>query len=371
MVFTDILNAHRGFHFQEFFSSVTAAQVASVLEKEKLTLDDLMILLSDPAAEYLEPMARKAAVMTRRYFGSVIVLFTPLYISNYCENSCPYCSFASMFSIDRRNLTAEEVDREARAISSNGMRHILVLTGEAPQIASYDYIMQSLSVISPYFSAIGIEMYPFSEKQYGDLITAGYMDSLTIYQETYNRELYAALHARGPKSNFTYRLEAPDRACRQQVRSVTIGALLGLDDFRREAYYTALHAQYLRKQYPEVELAFSFPRIRPLVKDFTPASPVSERQLVQIITAFRLMFPTVGITLSTRESARFRDGVMPLGITKVSAGVSTAVGGHSEKPSTTQFAIADHRSVEEMKVDLLKNDFQPVMHDWNVRMSIH
>jgi len=370
MVFTDILRKHQQHPFEQRLASIDAARVEAVLQKDKFTPEDLPVLLSEPAGAFLEPMAQKAAALTRKHFGSVICLFTPLYISNYCRNSCPYCSFSNTFSINRRQLTVEELEREARAISDNGMRHILVLTGEAPQVATYAYIEQSLSVIARYFSATGIEMYPLTEEQYGNLIAAGYVDSLTLYQETYNEELYYSIHARGPKKDFAYRLEAIDRACRKNIRSVTIGALLGLDDFRREAYFTALHAQYLQKQYPEVEIALSFPRIRPLVSAFVPRYPVSDKQLVQIITAFRLVFPTAGITLSTRESAQFRDGVMPLGITRVSAGVSTAVGGHTERPSTTQFEIADHRSVEEMKVDLLKNGFQPVMHDWNMKMSM-
>ncbi len=370
MVFTDTLRVHQQFPLEKLLKAVDTASVESVLHKDKITPEDLVILLSEPAGDYLEPMAQKAAALTRRHFGSVICLFTPLYISNYCINHCPYCSFANTHVINRRQLTTGEIEREALAISADGMRHILVLTGEAPQIATYDYIEQSLAVISKHFSAVGIEIYPLSEAQYGSLIQAGSVDSLTIYQETYNEELYCSLHKKGPKKDFVYRLETPDRACRQSIRSVTIGALLGLDDFRREAYFTALHILYLQKHYPEVELAVSFPRIRPLVKDFVPDYSVSDKQLARIIAAFRIMFPTVGITLSTRESAQFRDGVMPLGITKVSAGVSTAVGGHSEKPSTTQFEIADHRSVEEMRVDLLKNGFQPVMHDWNMKMSV-
>ncbi len=370
MVFTNTLRVHQQFSLEKLLTAVNAESVESVFHKDKITPEDLVILLSDPASDYLEPMARKAAALTRRHFRSAICLFTPLYISNYCKNHCPYCSFATTHSINRRQLTTGEIEREALAISADGMRHILVLTGEAPQIATYDYIEQSLAVISKYFSAVGIEIYPLSEAQYGSLIKAGSVDSLTVYQETYNEELYRSLHKKGPKKDFVYRLETPDRACRQNIRSLTIGALLGLDDFRREAYFTALHLLYLQKQYPEVELAVSFPRIRPLVKDFVPYFSVSDKQLARIIAAFRIMFPTVGITLSTRESAQFRDGVIPLGITKVSAGVSTAVGGHTEKPSTTQFEIADHRSVEEMRVDLLKNGFQPVMHDWNMKMSL-
>ncbi len=370
MSFANILTSYQSYPFNDFVHTVDSASVESILQKEKYSCEDLLVLLSGTALDYLEPMAQKAASLTRCHFGNTICLFTPLYIANLCQNYCAYCSFAKDNIINRKQLTFDEVEREAVAISENGIRHILVLTGEAPDITTFEYIKKSLAIIAQHFSAVGIEMYPFTEDQYGELIAEGYIDSLTIYQETYNEELYRTLHGNGPKKDFIYRLETPDRACRRNIRAITIGTLLGLDDFRKEAFFTALHIQYLQKTFPEVELAISFPRLRPLVKNFIPNAPVSDRQLVQIITAFRLIFPTVGITLSTRESAGFRDGVMPLGVTKVSAGVSTAVGSHSVKPSTTQFEIADIRSVNEMRMNLLKNGFQPVMHDWNIKMSV-
>lgn len=370
MSFAEVLLAQKTFPFEDLLSDVNAAKVESVLNKDKLSIEDLLVLLSDPAADYLEPMAQKAAAITRRHFGNVITLFTPLYISNYCTNRCTYCSFAHEHAINRRQLSFEEVEKEAIAISKTGIRHILVLTGEAPDKATFDYLRQSLSIIANHFSAIGIEVYPLTGGQYEELINAGYMDSLTIYQETYNEELYKTYHRGGPKENYFHRLETIERACRQRIRAVTIGALLGLDDLRREAFAVAHHALYLQKTFPDVEISLSFPRICPLVENFIPGVVVTDRQLVQLITAFRIMFPTLGITMTTRESARFRDNIMPLGITKVSAGVSTAVGGHIGKPSTTQFEIADYRSVSEMQRDLLANGFQPVMHDWNMKMSM-
>jgi 2-iminoacetate synthase len=343
--------------------------VERVLQKQNLSCTDLLVLCSDAADTCLEGMAQKAEAVTRRHFGSAIALFTPLYIANYCQNSCPYCSFAQQVPIRRRQLTGDEIHAEAAAIAASGIRHVLVLTGEAPDRTTFSYIKESCAIIAQYFAAVGIEMYPLTEDQYGELIESGSVDSLTIYQETYNEQVYRELHRKGPKKDFCFRLETTDRACRRHIRAVTIGALFGLDDFRREVYHIARHLLYLQRTYPEVELAVSFPRIRPLAAEFVPRFPVTDRQLVRIITAFRLMFPTAGITLSTRESAPFRDGVMSLGITKVSAGVSTAVGGHSETPSATQFEIADFRTVETMKIDLLKNGFQPVTHDWNMKMS--
>lgn len=370
MTLVEKFSTYHNFSFDEINTKVDSRQVESALQKRKLSVDDMLILLSDTALEYLEQMAAKAASLTRQHFGSAITLFTPLYIANHCENGCVYCSFAGHQSIIRKQLSYNEIRDEALAISNSGIRHILVLTGEAPTITTFEYICESLKIISKYFSVVGIEMYPLKEAEYKKLVALGRMDSLTIYQETYNQELYKKLHGKGPKADYFYRLEAADRACRNNIRAVTIGALLGLDDFRREALYTALHAQYLQQTYPEIELSVSFPRICPQEGDYTPQHPVSDRRLVQLVTAFRILFPNVGITMSTRESPRFRDGIMPLGITKVSAGVSTAVGGYTNNPSTTQFEIADHRTVFEMKSDLLKLGFQPVMHDWNQRLSL-
>lgn len=370
MSFAEILLAQKNFPLEDALSDVNAAQVESVLNKDRITTEDLLILLSDSALGYLEQMAQKAAAITRRNFGNVITLFTPLYISNYCTNRCAYCSFACEHSIDRKQLTFDEVEKEAVALSKSGLRHILVLTGEAPNMAAFEYIRQSLKIIADHFSAVGIEVYPLTEGEYGRLIADGIVDSLTLYQETYNEELYSAYHKGGPKEDYFNRLEAVERACRKRIRAVTIGALLGLDDFRREAFAVALHALYLQKIFPDVEITLSFPRICPLVGNFTPKVYVTDRQLVQLVTAFRIMFPTLGITMTTRETPQLRDGILPLGITKVSAGVSTAVGGNTCEPSTTQFEIADHRSVSEMKRDLLASGFQPVMHDWNMKMSM-
>ena len=370
MFFSEYLSMYKNYPVDRYLTTTDSAKIKRCIDKDTISIEDFLLLLSDTAEEYLEPMARKAAFITRQNFGNVISIFTPLYISNYCQNNCRYCSFSKDHSIYRKQLDYELIHKEAEVISKSGIRHILVLTGEAPDITTYDYIKQSLKIISRYFSAISIEMYPFQEIQYKELIQKGYIDSLTIYQETYNKKLYQTLHTTGPKSDFQYRLNTPDRACRQNIRAITIGALLGLDTFKREAFYLAHHTQYIQQKYPGVELSISFPRIRPLAGDYTPANSVSDKQLVQLITAMRLLFPSVGMTLSTRESSHFRDNILPLGITKASAGVSTAVGGHTlTNPSTTQFEISDSRTVSEMKKNLLSIGFQPVMHDWNMQIN--
>jgi 2-iminoacetate synthase len=364
MTIYDTLKAYREFPFDKVQRHTTGAQVERVLGRERQTIDDLAVLLSAAAIPYLETMAQRAAALTRAHFGNSVLLFTPLYIANYCDNACPYCSFGRQQAIGRKQLTLEQIRAETGIIAASGIRHILVLTGESRQKTTIDYIATGIESIAASFSSTAIEIYPLTEAEYGRLIAAG-VDGLTIYQEAYDEERYRILHHGGPKADYLFRLDAPERACRQAIRSVTIGALLGLADPYREALYLARHLRYLQDTFPSVELSVAFPRLRPLVSEFQAAAEVSDRQLVQIITAFRLVFPTVGITMSTRESAAFRRGTLPLGVTKISAGVSTAVGGHSDQHSHPQFEIADTRSVEEVYRDVLAAGFQPVMHDWH------
>lgn len=368
MSISEILSSYRNFRFSEYLSGIGAEDVEDVINRERPAPEDIFALLSERALEYLEPMAKRAAEITRRYFGNVISIFTPMYISNLCDNSCPYCSFSRGRNILRRQLAPAEIRRECERISEDGIRHILVLTGGSRRTTPVGYIKQSISIIAEYFSSIGIEIYALSGQEYKEMVSIG-VDSLTIYQEVYNREIYRELHFGGPKEDYTFRLEAADRACKSGIRAVTVGSLLGLNGFVEEAFYTAVHLQYLQKTYPDVELSLSFPRLRPAVESFTPKSVVSERELVQIIAAFRIIFPSVGITLSTRESESFRNGVLPLGVTRMSAGVSTSVGGHSDAGSQPQFEIADTRSVKTVCKDLLDRGFQPVMHDWHHRLS--
>ena len=369
MSFNTFLSTYKNFPLEKYIGSVQPNRIESILNKRIISIEDFLCLLSDSAQEYIEPLAQKSAELTRQNFGHSISLFTPLYIANYCQNNCLYCSFSKEHTIKRRQLSFQDLHTEAQAIRDSGIRHILVLTGEAPTITTFDYIRKSLKILSTYFSSIGIEMYPLKEKEYKELIDQGYIDSLTIYQETYNKTLYNSLHTKGPKSDYLFRLDTADRACKNHIHAITIGPLLGLDSFQREAFYTALHASYIQRCFPSVELSLSFPRIRPMAGDYSSPSPISDSQFVQLIAALRLLFPTVGMTLSTRESAYFRNNLIPLGITKISAGVSTAVGGYSvDNPSTTQFEISDNRSVLEMKNALVSLGFQPVMHDWNLHL---
>jgi len=344
--------------------SVTDNDVRRVLGKSTLHTDDLLCLLSPAAEMHLEQMAQKAHDLTVSQFGRTMVLFTPMYLSNYCTNACLYCGFNRTNRIARRQLTVEEVEKEAKEIAASGLKHILILTGDAPKIASVDYIADCCEVLSRYFSAIGVEIYALSQSDYRRLIEAG-VDSLTIYQETYNESLYDRLHPKGPKKNYRFRLDAPESACRAGMRAVNVGALLGLDDWRRDAFFTALHADYLLERYPETEIGVSLPRMRPHVGGYTPDFIVEDRHIVQIMTALRLFMPRAGITISTRENAWFRDRLLPLGVTRMSAGSCTAVGGRTDLgESTGQFEISDERSVPEMVAMLRRSGWQPVYQDW-------
>jgi 2-iminoacetate synthase len=365
MSFYDTIKQYANFNFNAYCASVTPQQIEAILDKDKLVPLDYLALLSDSATAFLEPMAQKAHALTKKHFGNVIFIFTPLYISNHCDNGCPYCSFARQHRIARSHLSFEKIRQEAEAIAETGMRHILVLTGESRSMASPEYVREAVSIIRDSFSSVSIEVYPMSQEEYSALVAFG-TDGLTMYQEVYNEARYHELHRGGPKDNYLFRLDAPGRAALAGVRSVTVGALMGLFEPSSEAFFAGLHAQYMQKTHPSVEPSVAFPRLRPMVREFEPYCSVSDRLYVQTLLAARLFLPRCGITVSTRESKQFRNAIAPLGVTKMSAGVSTAVGGHAHgSVSTAQFDIADTRSLTEMKADLAALGFQPVLHDWN------
>ena len=367
MSFYEKIDHYRDFDIAAFCNAVTPRKIESILERDRLTELDYLALLSDAALPFLEQAARKANELTKRHFGNVIFIFTPLYISNLCDNVCSYCSFGRHHAIRRRHMTIDEIRNESKIISESGIRHILVLTGESRGKATPAYCEEAAGAMREYFSSIAFEIYPLSENEYGGLVASG-ADGLTIFQETYHEARYHELHCGGPKDNYLFRLEAPERACRGGMRTMGIGALLGLDDPIRDGFFMGLHADYLQRHFPAVEVSLSFPRLRPLVADFVSRYSVDERRLAQMIVAARLFLPSAGITLSTRENARFRDAAAGFGVTRMSAGVSTAVAGRSTPESTPQFEIADRRSVDEMNADLSRLGYQTVMHDWNGRL---
>ena len=344
--------------------NTTSQQVVKIIGKEQLTVLDFLALLSPAASEQLELMAQKAHELTVRNFGHVIFLFTPIYLSDYCTNKCVYCGFNVTNTFTRKKLTLEEVDREAQAIAASGLKHILLLTGDAPKIAGVAYMKECIQILKKYFSSVAIEVYAMNESEYEELIHAG-VESMTMFQETYNPLIYDQLHVAGPKKDYHYRLDAPERACKAGIRSVNLGALLGLDQWQRDGFFAGLHTYYLQNKYSDVEVSISLPRIRPTMGNCETGLTVNDKSLVQMMTALRLFMPRLGITLSTRENPEFRNHAMKLGVTKMSAGVNTAVGGHIDSQENSgQFDISDERNVAEMCEVILKQGYQPVFKDW-------
>lgn len=364
MSFYDGCSQFKDFDFDKFFSAVTDNDVVRVMNSENLSDMDLLILLSDKAANFLEQMAQQARQITLQNFGKTILLYTPLYLANYCVNHCVYCGFNVTNHIARKRLNLTEVEQEAKMIAATGLRHILILTGESRKHTPLLYIKECIEILKKHFHSISIEIYPLATDEYAELIAVG-VDSLTIYQEVYNKETYSLLHLQGPKRDYKYRMDAPERACIAAIHNVNIGALLGLEEWRKESFFTALHAKYLQNKYSSTEIGISFPRMRPHAGEYQPKCAVSDRHLVQIMLAVRLYMPKAGITISTRERSAFRDNIIGLGVTKMSAGSSTEVGGYSlEEKSTEQFNISDNRSVKEISQMLYDKGYQPVFKDW-------
>jgi 2-iminoacetate synthase len=345
-------------------AGATSESIARALAGENLQPKDFLALLSPAALPHLEDMARRARDLTLRYFGRAVQLFTPLYLSDVCTNRCRYCGFNAGNKRKRRHLTVEDAFAEAEAIANMGLRHILLLTGDARKLSSPEYIASAARRIKPLFASIGIEVYSLTEEEYA-LMTGSGVDCMTMFQETYTPELYLSLHPAGPKRDYAFRLAAPERAARAGMRALGVGALLGLERFEMDAFATGLHAWWLQRRFPGVDISVSVPRIRPHEGDFETPQEVDDRRFVQYITALRCFLPRAGITCSTRENAFMRDHIVPLGVTRISAGVSTAVGGRASAGSADgQFEIADHRSVREVTADMAKIGYQVVIKDW-------
>ena len=365
MSFYDVIQTYDPQQVIAEIEAKTAGDVQRALTSEQLSNDDYMALLSPAAENFLEEMAQKAHAITLRRFGRTILLYAPIYLSNECHNGCLYCGFAVHNKVPRRTLNLDEVEQEARILHNSGFRHILLLTGEAPGLIGNDFIAAAAKRIRPFFSSIGIEVYPMETAGYKEMVDAG-IDALTIYQETYDPELYAQLHPSGRKRNYRFRLETPERAGEAGLRRIGIGFLLGLGDFRSEAFFAGLHGRYLAHHYWRTLLSVSFPRLRPAEGGFQPPNPVSDRKFVQLMCAMRLLLHDAGLVLSTRESAELRDNLLPLGITQMSAGSCTAPGGYAEKDSATeQFAIDDDRTPAEIADFLRIRGYDPVWKDWD------
>ncbi len=344
----------------------TAEDVKLALEHETKTEEDFKALLSPAALPFLEEIAQQARLETRKHFGNSINMFTPLYISNYCENYCIYCGFNCHNKIHRAKLNYEEIEKEMQAIAKTGLQEVLLLTGESKKMSDVEYIGEACKIARKYFKVVGLEVYPMNSDEYSYIQKCG-ADYVTVFQETYNSDKYETLHLAGHKRVFPYRLETQERALMGGMRGVGFAALLGLSDFRKDAFATGMHAYLIQRKYPHAEIAFSCPRLRPIINnDKINPKDVHEPQLLQVICAYRLFMPFASITISTRECQRFRDNIVQIAATKISAGVDVGIGGHSdgEKKGDEQFEISDSRNVKQVYDALCKNGMQPVMSDY-------
>lgn len=346
----------------------TAADVKKALAAEYLSTEDFGALLSPAADPFLEEMAKRATLETQKHFGNSVLLFTPLYISNYCENLCIYCGFNCQNQIRRAKLDEDGIRREMEAIAKTGMEEVLILTGESRKMSDVEYIGRACRIAHSYFKNVGIEVYPMNTDEYAYLHACG-ADYVTIFQETYDSDRYEQLHLAGHKRIFPYRLNAQERAIRGGMRGVAFAALLGLSDFRKDAFAVGTHAYLIQRKYPHAEISFSCPRLRPIINnDQINPKDVHERQLLQIMCAYRIFMPFAGLTISTRERAGFRDHVIGMCATKISAGVSTGIGSHTEEASEglgdAQFEISDERSLDEVIAAIQSRGLQPVLNDY-------
>ena len=355
------------------YSVYTARDVRAALDHETCSVEDFKALLSPAAEPFLEEMAQKARMETSKHFGNTVYLFTPLYIANYCENYCVYCGFNCYNNIRRMKLNMEQIEHEMKVIADSGMEEILILTGESRAQSDVKYIGEACKLARKYFRMVGVEIYPVNTDEYRYLHECG-VDYVTVFQETYDADKYETLHLMGHKRVWPYRFDAQERALRGGMRGVAFSALLGLSDFRKDALASALHVYYLQRKYPHAEMSLSCPRLRPIINnDKINPLDVGEKQLCQILCAYRIFLPFVGITVSSRESAAFRNGIVKIAATKVSAGVSTGIGDHESKYSgkeddalkgDEQFEIDDGRSFEAMYEDMSDEGLQPVLNDY-------
>ena len=355
------------------YSKYTAKDVKAALEHDTCSIEDFKALLSPAAEPFLEQMAQRARLETSKHFGNTVYLFTPLYIANYCENYCVYCGFNCYNHINRMKLSMEQIEKEMEVIADSGMEEILILTGESRAHSDIDYIGEACKLARKYFRMVGLEIYPVNTDEYKYLHECG-ADYVTVFQETYDADKYEKLHLLGHKRVWPYRFDAQERALKGGMRGVAFSALLGLSDFRKDALASALHVYYLQRKYPHAEMSLSCPRLRPIINnDKINPLDVHEKQLCQIICAYRIFLPFVGITVSSRESADFRNGIVKIAATKVSAGVSTGIGDHESKYSgkeseelqgDEQFEIDDNRSLDKMYKDIEDEGLQPVLNDY-------
>lgn len=348
--------------------NVSIKDVDKVLQKSAFGIIDLPVLLSIAAGERLYLMKKIAHELTNQYFGKARFLYAPLYITNICINGCVYCGFNKNNSIKRKRLTMSEIESDAAYIYNQGFRHILIVTGEDVLVMNSDYLIDAIKTIRSKFSSISIEVQPLTELMYKKTVESG-CDGLSLYQETYNKQVYKAVHVRGPKSNYKWRVNAPERAAKSGMKRINFGVLLGLTDFRTDVWFAALHASYIRKKYWKTQIGFSFPRINSNAGSYHPAIDVEDNDFMQLIFALRMVFPQAQLFLSTREQSEFRDMLLAAAVTNTSAGSKTNPGGYTIDDSTGQFDISDTRSPKEVVNAIKAAGYNPIYKDWDIGLA--
>lgn len=369
MSFYEVIKEYPYDYVKDLIYNADENKIKNALYKERLTAKDLAYLLSPKAEMYLEEMAEISHNITCQRFGKTIRIYAPIYLSNYCTNSCIYCGFNRKNSIPRVALTLDEIKKEAEIVASHGIKNVILVTGDNMKKFSFDMLMQSVKLCAEYFPLVSIEVPSLTFKQYEELHNAG-ADGLTMFQETYIESLYPSFHPAGPKSDYLYRLDTPERAAAAGMRFIGLGALLGLTDYRIDTFYMCLHAEYLSKKYWRSLISSSFPRIRHAAGEYKPEYNVTDRNLLQLIFAYRIFLHDTGVNISTREPASLRDKLVYLGATIMSAGSKTEPGGYSAaQDDAAQFSIEDNRSVEEFCSTIKKLGFDPVFKDWDNSMQ--
>lgn len=364
MAFKNTLIQYDWAQIKERIYTVSPADVQYSLQKQKKTIDDFLVLVSPAASAALERMAHMTQCLTQKRFGKTIQLFAPMYLSNECQNICTYCGFSMDNKIKRRTLSNMEIMLEVAALKEMGVDHILLVSGEANKTVGIDYFLNAIQLLRPHFANISIEVQPLSLEEYKALHQAG-VHSVLVYQETYHQEVYKQYHPKGKKSNFDFRLDTPDRIGAAQMHKIGLGVLLGLEDWRVDSFFNALHIDYLQKTYWQTKYAVSFPRLRPAEGMVAPNFIMQDKDLLQLICAYRIWNEDLEISISTRENEKFRNHVIGLGATSMSAASKTNPGGYAvDKQSLEQFEISDERSMDEIKTIIKQAGYDPVMKDW-------
>lgn len=370
MSFIELFETYSWDNIKEQIYTTTAEDVRSALTKKKRNVQDFLALISPAASPFLEAMAQLTQRLTQQRFGKTIQLYAPLYVSNECNNICTYCGFSFNNKIKRRTLTNAELLQEAEILKKMGVEHILLVSGEANHIVGQAYFLNALEVLKPHFANISIEVQPLSAKQYTELQQAG-THAVMVYQETYHKEVYKTYHPKGKKSNFNFRLDTPDRIGQASIHKIGLGVLLGLENWRVDSFFTALHIDYLQKKYWKSKYSVSFPRLRPAQGIIEPNFVMNDRDLLQLICAYRIWNFDLEISISTRESAIFRNNVIGIGATSMSAGSKTNPGGYTtDEESLEQFEISDERPMEVFREVIKQKGYDPVMKDWDRSYSI-